>query len=101
MAFPGDLAYPVVRAELVGFIRRIATDSAPTIRGHALAPGAIDGPALKAAPPRERRRVEKPARFNPLGTVHEGARAARFFLSEASAFMIGTTLAMPSDWTAG
>jgi NAD(P)-dependent dehydrogenase (short-subunit alcohol dehydrogenase family) len=101
MAFPGDLAYPVAKAELVGFIRRIATDSAPTIRGHALAPGAIDSPALKAAPPEERRCIEKLARFNPVGTVHEGARAARFFLSEASAFMIGTMMAMPSCWTAG
>jgi len=64
MAFPGDLAYPVAKAGLVGFIRSVATDYAPTIRCNAVAPGTIDSPALNDAPPEVRRRVEEPAWFN-------------------------------------
>lgn len=101
VAFPGYFAYQVAKAGLLGFVRSVATDYAPTIRCNALAPGAIDSPALNDAPPDVRRRVEEQALLKRVGTVHEVARAAIFLLSEESAFMTGTTMVLDGGWTAG
>jgi len=100
VAFPAYFAYQVAKAGLLGFVRSVATDYGPSIRCNAIAPGAIQTPALNDAPPAVRQRVESGALLKRVGSAHDVARAVLFLLSEDSAFMTGTTLVLDGGWTA-
>jgi NAD(P)-dependent dehydrogenase (short-subunit alcohol dehydrogenase family) len=100
VGFPEFFAYQVAKAGLLGFVRSVATDYAPTIRCNAVAPGAIQTPALNDASPEVRRAVTEGALLKRVGTAHDVARSVIYLLSEESAFMTGSTLVLDGGWTA-
>ena len=100
VGFRGFFAYQVAKAGLLGLVRSIAADYGPAVRCNALAPGAVDTPALRDAPPEMRRAIEEGAPLKRVGTAEEVARAAVFLLSDDSRFMTGATMVLDGGWTA-
>lgn len=100
VGFRGFFAYQVAKAGLLGFVRSIAADYGPTIRCNALAPGAVDTPALRDASKEVQEEVRIGSLLKRVATAEEIARATIFLLSDESSFMTGSTLVVDGGWTA-
>jgi NAD(P)-dependent dehydrogenase (short-subunit alcohol dehydrogenase family) len=98
-AFPGYAAYDASKAGIVALTRTIALENGPyQIRANVICPGYIDTPMwdewlAKAPDPRQMDRDTK--QWHPLrrrGSPLDVAKAVKFFLSEDSAWITGTSL---------
>ncbi len=100
VAFPNFFAYQVAKAGLLGYVRSIAADYGPAVRAVALAPGAIQTPALNDAPENLRNELVDRSLTKRLGTAHDVARAAVYLISDDSSFMTGNIFLLDGGWTA-
>jgi NAD(P)-dependent dehydrogenase (short-subunit alcohol dehydrogenase family) len=96
---PGFFAYQVAKAALLGFTRSIAVDYGPTVRCVAIAPGAIDSPALADAPEGMRATLAGASLAKRLGRPEDIARSAVFLLSDESSFITGTCIVVDGGYT--
>lgn len=99
--------YEMTKAAAEALVRSIAVSYGPHgIRAAAVAPGAINTPALRASldsaadPAAATRRLEM---FTPAERIGEGseiASAVSFLVSDEAAFISGTTLTVDGGWSA-
>lgn len=99
LGFQNFFAYQIAKAGLLGYVRSIAVDYGPSVRAVALAPGAIDTPALQDTSASVRASLAEQALVKRIGTAHDVARAAVYLLSDESSFMTGTTLLLDGGWS--
>lgn len=99
LGFRNFFAYQVAKAGLLGYVRSIAVDYGPAVRAVALAPGAIDTPALHDTSAEVRATLADGSLVKRIGTAHDVARAASFLLSDDSSFMTGTMLLLDGGWS--
>lgn len=99
LGFQNFFSYQVAKAGLLGYVRSIAVDYGPSVRAVALAPGAIDTPALQDTAEAVRATLADGALVKRIGTAHDVARAAAFLLSDDSSFMTGTMLLLDGGWS--
>ncbi len=99
LGFRNFFAYQVAKAGLLGYVRSIAVDYGPAVRAVALAPGAIDTPALHDTSEEVRATLAQGSLAKRIGTAHDVARAASFLLSDESSFMTGTMLLLDGGWS--
>ncbi len=99
LGFRDFFSYQVAKAGLLGYVRSIAVDYGPSVRAVALAPGAIDTPALQDTAEEVRATLAEGALVKRIGTAHDVARAAAFLLSDDSSFMTGTLMLLDGGWS--
>jgi len=99
--------YEMTKAATEALTRSIAVSyGADGIRSVAIAPGAVETPALTAAlessgsPPSARARLEASSPLHRLGQPSEIADAVAFALSTSASFLTGTTVVVDGGWTA-
>ena len=100
LGFSNFFAYQIAKAGLLGYVRSIAVDYGPSVRSVALAPGAIDTPALSDTAADVRESLVEKSLAKRIGTAHDVARAAVYLLSDESSFMTGTLLLLDGGWSA-
>lgn len=99
--------YEMTKAAAEALMRSIAVTYGPAgIRAVAVAPGAIDTPALRASldsapdPAAATRRLEMFSPAERIGTGSEIASAVAFLISGEAAYISGTTLVVDGGWSA-
>ncbi|PBI83597.1 3-oxoacyl-[acyl-carrier-protein] reductase FabG [Variovorax boronicumulans] len=85
--------YAASKAGLLALTRAFAQELAPHgVTVNALAPAAIDSPALAALPPERQQALKAGIPLGPFGLADEVAAAVVYLASPAAAFMTGATL---------
>lgn len=99
--------YEMTKAAAEALVRSIAvTEGRRGIRAVAVAPGAIDTPALRASlhsaadPAAARQRLELFSPLERIGGAAEIASAVAFLISDDAAFISGSTLTVDGGWSA-
>jgi NAD(P)-dependent dehydrogenase (short-subunit alcohol dehydrogenase family) len=94
-AFPGMADYAAAKAGLLGLVKVLAVEWARRgVRVNALASGGVDTPMARAFAPSDEA-IASVGQIHALGRIakpQEIAEAAAFLMSEASSFVVGSTL---------
>jgi 3-oxoacyl-[acyl-carrier protein] reductase len=101
IGFPAMTHYCASKGAVMSMTRALALELAPNkINVNAIAPGAIDTPAMRQAATDEE--VEQTVAFIPcgrIGTPADIANAVVFLASDKSDFIMGQTLIVDGGWT--
>lgn len=92
----GFLAYGTAKAAMIAMTRNLAHDLAPRVRVNAIAPGAIDTPALALVTGDEglTQALIDNTPMRRIGTVDDIAAAALYLASDASSYVTGRVVAV-------
>jgi 3-oxoacyl-[acyl-carrier protein] reductase len=91
----GQTNYAASKAGLIGLTKSLAKElGARGIRVNAIAPGSISTELTDALPEPAREAILKSTPLGRLGTTDDVARAVRFLVSDAAAFVTGHVLAV-------
>ena len=92
----GFLGYGTAKAAMIAMTRNLAHDLAPRVRVNAIAPGAIDTPALALVTGDDglTQTLIANTPMRRIGTVADIAAAAVFLASDASSYVTGRVLAV-------
>jgi acetoacetyl-CoA reductase len=89
----GQANYAAAKAGILGFTKAIALESASKgITANAIAPGYIETDMIAAMPKETLAKIASQIPIGRLGRPEEIARIVRFLVSDAAAFMTGTTI---------
>ena len=99
--FTGTHSYDIAKAGLLGLVRNIALDYAPTVRINAVLPGAVETGLWDHLGPEEREKIAKGLPLQRNGQPEDIAQAALFLASDMSSYITGTHLTVDGGQTCG
>ena len=99
--FTGTHSYDIAKAGLLGLVRNIALDYAPTVRINAVLPGAVETGLWDHLGPEEREKIAKGLPLQRNGQPEDIAQAALFLASDMSSYVTGTHLTVDGGQTCG
>ena len=99
--FTGTRSYDIAKAGLLGLVRNIALDYAPTVRINAVLPGAVETGLWDHLGPEEREKIAKGLPLQRNGQPEDIAQAALFLASDMSSYVTGTHLTVDGGQTCG
>lgn len=89
----GQTSYSAAKAGVLGFTRVLAREVGRYgIRVNAIAPGAVESPAISELPPERQKEMAELASLNRIAQPEEVATVARFLASPDASFITGQTL---------